>query len=125
MYAMLVEQARGVRPAFSVDAVAFRKTSADVMRSPSLYFDSDLMEDARLSVLGTAMDIEDRLRGTDWLEADRPAVRLAWPRHTQKCSLWGCPYAEICRQVPRRGDPLVGMTWVDPSAADDDLEDNG
>jgi len=112
VYAWLVEKTYGCAPRVFVDAVAFRKGPADVGRSEPMIFDSDTMEDARLSVLGTALDIQDRLTGTDWFAAPREAVRLAWPRHTQKCSLWGCPYSEICHTTPHRGDPLVGMAWA-------------
>lgn len=123
IYSMLVEQALGERPLVSVDAVAFRKGPADVLRSEPCLIPTVTIEDSRLSLLGTAMDVRDRQAATH-PDTPQDALRLMWPRHTMKCELWGCPYSEVCRQLPRRGEALVGYTWVDPEAPDGDADDS-
>lgn len=106
LYSWLVQEAHGEHPTCVVDAVGFYK-KAQWERS-EIYYDQSAIDDAVICMQSTIIDLEDRLaHKDDW--------RFAFPRHTLKCRLWGCPYADFCRTGCNRGDPMPGFEWVDPN----------
>lgn len=114
LYTWLVEGAYGEKPTCVVDAVGFYKDPR--IAREELYFDDNAVHDAVISMQSTISDLEDRLaHKDDW--------RFAFPRHTLKCRLWGCPYSDLCRTGCSRGDPLPGFTWTDPDNDSGEMED--
>lgn len=93
VYAAAVKAATDEIPTCAVDAILLKGRNPQVGRS-EFYRTSDEIEDCLIGLSRTAEQIT-------LLEQDLPGIPERWkylyPRHTQKCSLWGCEYEPYCR----------------------------
>lgn len=113
LYKHLVEKTLGKSPRLFVDATAFRKGASGHARE-EVFYSQDEIVDVLEGLYGTWCDIQDRL---EKLEEEPELWRRLFPRYTQKCSLWGCPYSDFCRcgvAPDRVGIAIPGFEWVDP-----------
>lgn len=93
VYSLAMEQLYGEVPTAIVDGALLKGRNPQVGRT-ELYRTADEIWDCIVGLVHTAHDIG---RSALYMQTLQTTWHYAYPRHTQKCSLWGCPYEAFCR----------------------------
>lgn len=103
VYAAAVNELYGELPTCMVDAVLLKGSNPQVGRA-SFFRSIDEISDTLHGLVRTKETIEEAatlLEDGSW--------KFAYPRHPQKCSLWGCEYEAFCRNGVESGQCPPGF----------------